>query len=779
MDENNGKIEQLSEKLSSLMKKQESFQKEIDDLRWEIQSFRTVPIKPEPENPLKDQPVNRPVQVEIPKKPLQPKPVNIFREQEKPDENLRLNLEKFIGENLINKIGIIITVIGVGIGTKYAIDHQLINPLTRILLGYLFGLGLLGFAFYLKKQYENFSAVLLSGSMAIFYFITFFAYSFYALIPSIVAFAMMVVFTLFTVAAAIGYNRQVIAHFGLVGAYAVPFLLSDGTGRVVILFSYMAIVNAGILILAFRKYWKPLYYSSFIFTWLIFITWFMVKYEGNIHFALSWIFLSIFFITFYFIFLAYKLLKKEKFGIEDILLLFANSSVFYGLGVAFLDGQKGGDAYQGLFTLGNGLIHFVTSIIIYRQKESDKNLFYFTVGLVIAFITIAIPVQLHGNWITVLWSVEAALLFAIGRSKNQPVYEILSYPLMGLAFFSIAHGWHVAYSALGSGENPAHVIPLFNVTFLTSLIFILSFGFINIMNNKKQFTTPLIQQKGLTQVVNFIMPGMLLIVFYFAFYLEIKTFWNQLYFDTMVSVKNKEYGVLTYFNYNINSYKTISLLIYSFLFFTILSFINIMKLKKRMLGLINMGFNLAVTVLFLIFGLFALGSLRETYINSHLCEHFYNGSLNIGLRYFSFLFLALLIFSMHKYLHAKFLEIELLMEFEIFLHVTILTILGNELINWMDLFNSGHSYKLGLSILFGAYSLLLIAIGILKKKRHLRIGAIVLFSCTLLKLFFYDLTSLDTISKTIVFVVLGVLLLIISFLYNKYRKAIFEDLSEE
>src|ERR1035437_3775572 len=89
-------------------------------------------------------------------------------------------IEKFIGENLINKIGIVITIIGVAIGAKYAIDHQLISPLTRILLSYLVGFVLLGFAIKLKKNYQNFSAVLMSGAMAIFYFITYAAYSFYA-----------------------------------------------------------------------------------------------------------------------------------------------------------------------------------------------------------------------------------------------------------------------------------------------------------------------------------------------------------------------------------------------------------------------------------------------------------------------------------------------------------------------------------------------------------------------------------------------------------------------
>jgi uncharacterized membrane protein len=76
--------------------------------------------------------------------------------------------------------------------------------------------------------------------------------------------------------------------------------------------------------------------------------------------------------------------------------------------------------------------------------------------------------------------------------------------------------------------------------------------------------------------------------------------------------------------------------------------------------------------------------------------------------------------------------------------------------------------------LWGLYSLTLIVLGIVKKKTHLRVGAIALFALTLVKLFFYDIADLDTISKTVVFVSLGILLLIISFLYNKYKDLIFE-----
>ena len=795
-------IIQLQDIISQLSKRLESFQNEIDGLRQDIHTLESkeseyVAIKtsgetgqevfiqkPKPEVFIQEPQSEVLSQETKPEKPVLPSenpallpilPDDKAEKEQNGDADRRKNIEKFIGENLINKIGIGITIIGVGIGAKYAIDNQLISPLTRIILGYLVGLVLFAFSIHLKKQYENFSAVLLSGSMAIFYFITFAAFSFYALYTQLFTFALMVLFTVFTVIAAIKYNRQVIAHIGLVGAYAVPFLLSDGSGKIAILLSYVAIINAGILVIAFRKYWKPLYYSAFILTWLIFLAWFIPDYDPAIHFGLSGGFVSIYFIIFYIIFLAYKLRKHEKFELEDILQLLVNSFVFYGTGYSILDQHTLGCDFLGLFTLCNVLIHSIVSILIYRQKQSDRNLFFFILGLAILFLTISIPVQLDGNWVTLFWSVEAALLFWIGRTKNAPVYEWLSYPLMILAFFSLSFGWPDVYHIFEAKQSNTPLIPLLNINFLTSLLFILSFGFINRINKDKQYVSPLQKDEHFLQVANLMIPAMLLIGVYFAFYMEIVNFWNQLYISTLVPLNANFAGHKEIGNENISEYKTIFLLIYSMLFFSVLSLVNITKLKNNLLGLINLGLSTFTLGLFLTLGLFALGTLRDNYLSQLNSEYFYRGSLDIGIRYLSFVFVGLILFTAKRQIKQEFLRTDLHKEFDYLLHITILTLTSNELINLMDLFRQEQSYKLGLSILFGSYALLLIILGIWKKKFHLRVGAIVLFSATLVKLFFYDLTYLNTISKTIVFLVLGLLLLVISFLYNKYKKVIFDD----
>ncbi len=783
MTDDNVRINYLLEKLETLLKRQESFSREINELRDEIIKLKSPQAKvPSEAKPIESVGSSEKV---IQFRDIAPQPKQEIKVKVEPVYSAvksdtspieKSNIEKFIGENLINKIGIAITVIGVAIGAKYSIEHQLISPLTRIILGYLIGLGLLGFAIKLKKNYENYSAVLISGAIAIMYFITYSAYSFYDLIPQAFTFVLMVIFTAFTVVAAINYNKQVIAHIGLVGAYAVPFLLSEGSSKVAVFFSYITIINIGILIIAFKKYWKPLYYSSFVITWLIFFGWYTSKYQTSEYFGLALTFISIFFATFYCIFLAYKLIQKEKFDAGDIILFLANSFIFFGLGYSILSAHETGKQLLGLFTLCNAIIHFGVGVVIYRQKLGDRNLFYLVTGLVLVFITIAVPVQLDGNWVTLFWAGEAALLFWIGTSKDVSYYEKLSYILMFLAFFSLAHDWINIYSGYLPTNAETRFTPIFNNHFLSSFLFIAAFVFINYQNiNRKNKSTSL-PQNVIGSIMNFSIPAILLIVLYFSFRLEISSYWNHLYADSALEITpdGQDYPN-NYWNFDLKSFKIVWIFNYTLLFFSLLSLVNILKIRNRNLGFINLIFNTLIIIAFLTFGLYTLSELRDSYITQTLSEYYQRGIYNILIRYVSFAFVGLMFATSYKSITQDYMKSEhfnLKIIFDLLLFISIVWISSSELISWMDMMQSSQTYRLGLSILWGVFALALIVLGIWKNKKHLRIGAIILFGITLLKLVFYDVSQLETIQKTILFVSLGVLLLIISFLYNKYKHLI-------
>lgn len=692
-------------------------------------------------------------------------------EIENDEEERIFNWEKFIGENLINKIGILIIIIGVGIGAKYSIENNLISPLTRVILGYLTGVVLLATGIKLKDNYHNYSAVLVSGAMTIMFFITFTAYSFYNLFPLIIAFGLMVLFTIFTVVAAIIYDKQVISHIGLVGAYAVPFLLSSGSGDVSVLMSYVAIINVGILVISFIKDWKSLNYVAFVFTWLIYASWILVNYDSDSQFTLAATFASIYFLTFYMALLAYKVMKQSDLKIMDVVLILVNAFVFYAVGYYLLDLLDDGTQYLGLFTLANAIIHFIVAIYIYNRKLANKNLYYLLAVLVLTFITIAIPVQLEGDWVTLLWTIEAALLFWIGRSKDNHVFEYISYPIILLAFVSVMGIHSTKYYYLPYQEDYEAFTSIFNIHFLTNVLFLIAIAFIIYTHHHKKYqstTNNLWLSKNFLTIVFW---GIGLFVLYIAFKSEIEYFFDKLYHQS-AGLGSMSSDFSTAKNVNYLSYKSVWVANFTMLYLTILSYVNINYIKSKLFGRIQIGINFLVILSFLVVGLYVLSQLRHKYLVGDSYGGFDQSYSQIYIRFISIGFLSALVYITYIYQRQPFIKWSTTKVANVIVSIILLWILTSGYLHWSDMMGVESNYKLGLSILWGLFSLVLVSYGIWKNKKHLRVTAIIVFAVTLVKLFIYDIADQDTISKTIVFVSLGVLLLIISFLYNKYTSRI-------
>jgi uncharacterized membrane protein len=83
--------------------------------------------------------------------------------------------------------------------------------------------------------------------------------------------------------------------------------------------------------------------------------------------------------------------------------------------------------------------------------------------------------------------------------------------------------------------------------------------------------------------------------------------------------------------------------------------------------------------------------------------------------------------------------------------------------------------KIGYPIIWGASSLAIMAIGFRKKNKMLRIISLSIFGITILKLFLFDIREVSAGGKTAAFLILGVILLLVSFLYQKLKKLIFDD----
>jgi uncharacterized membrane protein len=780
-------IDQLSRKLNILISKQDVLSKEIEEIKSALEIFRKEEseesLKQEKEIPKTPKKVIL-QEVEVPKEPksddvklkesetsgIKSKSTTFFQIP----ESVRTNLEDFIGTNLINKIGIVILIIGIGIGTKFAIDRNLISPLVRLILGYFLGSALLFFSYRLKKNYHNFSAVLCSGSMAILYFMTYAGIIYFDLISLTVAFTIMVAITVFTVYQAFEYNREVISIIGLVGAYAIPFLIGDDPEGYIFLFSYIAIINTGILIVTIKKYWKLLFYFAFAATWAIYAVWWNeADFMDMVPFRSAILFSSIFFVLFYCSFLLNRVLKNIKFSAEDIILILTNAFIFYGMGYVIIDTEPWRGAL-GLFTLINAGIHFLVWLIIYYKRGKDEKLLKLLIGLAITFITISIPVQFDGYLVTILWFVEGMILFSLGRIKKIPFYEYTSYPAIILGTFSLLDDWKIAYNEFGTVEYQQVYHPFININFNAGILVIFCLILVNYLLYHPKYSYKQDLDPAFRNLIQICLSGILIFVIYFTFRLEIVIPFNQLYADSIsLPFSGDDSNLSEIRDKNILNLKMMWILIYSMIFFSLITLGTILKIKNEKMANFCLAANGMVLFIFLAHGLWIVSDLRDSYLNPEYPAKFLPGSENIMVRYIGILVFAYVVVLSYWLIRQKFIKADLKMYLDLFSSLALLWILSSELFHWLDFGDYKSADKLGLSILWGLFSLQLIIIGIWKKLKYLRVGAIILFGITLIKLSVYDIQGMDTISKTIVFISLGILLLIISFLYNKYRKIIF------
>jgi uncharacterized membrane protein len=453
-------------------------------------------------------------------------------------------------------------------------------------------------------------------------------------------------------------------------------------------------------------------------------------------------------------------------------MLMLNSFIYFGYGYSAIDFTSSGEQYLGVFTIFTATLHFIGAVIIYKKQEQRKDIFYLVAGMVLVFLTLAVPVQLEGHWVTLVWSAEALLLFWIGRTKTFPTYEKLSYILILLAFGSLVEDWDGFYGSNYYHQDAVTNITLFvNIQFFTSLWVATSFGLILLLDTKKTYNNPFERGSLLRVAFTYGLPSLFAGIVYLAFFKEIQTYWDQRYTASIVPTKNggEEYNV---YNYDLLKFQTLWLINYSALFASVLSVINLRFIKSNTLAYVSAILNALVITAFLFAGLLAASSLRTSYLEQTDVAYYARGIYHIVIRYIGLLFVVPLIFFNYWHLNrTNFFTRELQIIERVLFHLVVLTLLSSELVHILNMIAIHDSFKLALSILWGAYALFLIIIGLWKNQKHIRITAIVLFGITLIKLFLYDMADMSTIAKTIVMMVLGILLLTASFLYNKYKGA--------
>jgi uncharacterized membrane protein len=342
-------------------------------------------------------------------------------------------LENFIGLRIIHLVGIVVLVIGLSIGVKYAIDRELISEVARIVLAYVAGIVLYLLSWRLRKRYQLFSAILFSGAMASLYFTTYAAFVYYGFFSFAITFLLMVGLTVYTAFEAIRYNRQEIAVLGMVGAYGIPFLISQNSERADLFFSYIIVINVGVVYLSFRKRWKVMGQFALFISWTLFILWGFFRYQAK-DFWTGVILL----ITFYFLFsvnaLANRLVRAEPVTAGDIQQSTTNNlALYFSALIVFGLGQFGN--HLASITGWVFILMLFLSLLSYLFFSSEVMLQRSLMVQAVIVLAMFIGFNWNGLIVTLLWVALAVVLFVLG------IYNRRSWPrLTAILLMSITLG---------------------------------------------------------------------------------------------------------------------------------------------------------------------------------------------------------------------------------------------------------------------------------------------------------------------------------------------------
>ncbi|HRD52654.1 MAG TPA: DUF2339 domain-containing protein [Flavobacteriales bacterium] len=657
------------------------------------------------------------------------------------------DLEKFIGENLINKIGVAVLVVGIGLLLRYAIGQGMISETGRTLIGVAAGGLLMFFGHRLRVSFRAFSSVLVAGGIAVFYSTIAIAFHQYHLLGQTAAFVVMVAITGFSVALAIGYDRRELAVISLLGGFAAPFLVATGEGNYKVLFTYLLILDAGMLVLANYKKWHIINVLSFALTALVVTAWGVDPYtdlEPRPSFT-AFAFATGFFLVFFAMNLRYNLKHRQAFAAIDHALLLANTGLYFGLGLHFLSDLP--VRVTGLFTVLLGLFYLGFALYFHKREGIPQPLKLLLIGLVLTFISLAAPVQLEGSYITLFWAAEAVLLLWFSHRTGLKLVERASVLVNALMLISLWMDWEHAYGHYD--EVPLR--PLLNKAWIAGIVATASL-----------FITHRLLRR--VEGGESILLGLQ------------RRHWGAFALVASVVVL---YGTnMLEQRYQLGRALHGSVVAQALLAYTLLHLLVVSWFAQKAAR----GYRVALGALLVLCG---VAYITSGYASARRALNIsFANDLDLSFAPFHYLGLALMVIAVIRIaLLARAVITRPSSGWILYLWAasSFIVVLASQELDLIMMqaqdtaLTLSESRRVGYPILWGVGSFLFMWYGMRTRMRTLRIIALSLFGITLLKLFLFDLRALSEGGRVAAFIFLGALLLVISFMYQRIKGLFIDD----
>ncbi|MCH8107991.1 MAG: DUF2339 domain-containing protein [Chloroflexi bacterium] len=320
------------------------------------------------------------------------------------------NWEQILGKNWFAIIGALTLAIGMGFFLKLAFDNDWIGPIGRITLGIAAGMAMLGAGEYSQRRVPLWAQPVTAGGIGILYLSIYAAFGRYELIDPLLAFLFLGLVVVLSVLLALRYESMVIALLGIVGAFLTPLLLGRDLDNPKLVLLYILVIDVGVLGVSTFRNWRWFTLVGLLGSYGLFALWleqFTVRDPVLVELALAGVFLLFVGAT-----TMFHILWRRMPGPADMALMTINAAGFYALTFDILWADY--EIWFGLISLSLSLLYAGVAFAAIKRSGTPPQVALFALSTAVVFLTVAVPLQLSGSWVSVAWAAEGAVIIWVG-----------------------------------------------------------------------------------------------------------------------------------------------------------------------------------------------------------------------------------------------------------------------------------------------------------------------------------------------------------------------------
>ncbi|MDZ7267935.1 MAG: DUF2339 domain-containing protein [candidate division KSB1 bacterium] len=352
----------------------------------------------------------------------------------------RAEWEALVGGKLLNRIGALALILGVGFFLKYAFDNNWLSETMRVLIGAAIGAGLLlAGRRSQQRDFRIFAQGLIGAGIAILYLSAYASCNFYQLVPQEGALLLMAGVTALAIWQALTYDALAISVLGWAGGFLTPFMLNLDFAQPVQLFIYLALLTAGLLAVAYRKdKWAILEPLTLGGSYLIYVAWYAEAYTSR-DFPRTIVFLTVL----WGMFLGLEVLRGMRSVAGDRrlrhLVAVLNAAFFFICLYSLMEQEHG--RWTGSAAFAISLVYFMVMLGLQRRNPAATQAATRLTLTAIVLLALATAIEFSGFDLIMLWAVEALALLAAGAHWRrhyvwQAALFLLAVTTVGLLFFT-------------------------------------------------------------------------------------------------------------------------------------------------------------------------------------------------------------------------------------------------------------------------------------------------------------------------------------------------------